>query len=776
MRRTLLHLSSEKPLNYKPEPIDTSNVTLSAEHQKLTELLAKNIHELWVQQRFAEGWEYGRQQDDIRKNHPCLVPYEELPDTEKQSHRLTVLGIIKTLLALGYRIEGNNTTFQNSASVEDQDIALVLETLKSSSELNLSSLLALKRETIKLQPRTPEIYQVIGDAILQLGEPLMAYDVLTEGLKHWSNNLRLQQLLALSLARSGATQPANSLLVKLLESGHSDEETLGLLARTHKDLWIQATDSEERTRQLGLAASRYEQAYQCSGSVWTGINAATMAMLMGQEDHARKLARAVRQQCLQQLKPDSERRSDEYWLLATLGEAALILREWTEAQDWYAQAVQVGERRFGDLSSSRRNATLLVQYLEGGSERIKQWFPVPRVVVFSGHMIDQRSRPTPRFPPSLESKVYQAIRDRLYQLDARLGYASAACGSDILFLEAILELKGEAHILLPYDREQFTKDAVDITPDGNWVERFDRVTQKATKVIVASNHQQQEGEVLYEYTNRLLHGLAKMRAEQLDTEVIPLAVWNGKPSNDPGGTASAIKHWQQWGDEVEVIDLESILEHESLNLSMGGEERLDEGAIASGSTPGTPAPEFSRQILALLFADVVKYSHLTEEQLFPFMQHFLGAVADLIARSVYQPMMRNTWGDALYFVFSDVQQAGHCALELCDFIQSTDWSAKGLPKDLSLRIALHAGPVYRHINPITGHTDYIGTHVSHTARIEPIAPPGKVYASQAFAAIAASEGVSDFTCDYVGQTPLAKEYGTFPTYHVRRRQLYFSEQ
>jgi hypothetical protein len=77
--------------------------------------------------------------------------------------------------------------------------------------------------------------------------------------------------------------------------------------------------------------------------------------------------------------------------------------------------------------------------------------------------------------------------------------------------------------------------------------------------------------------------------------------------------------------------------------------------------------------------------------------------------------MKNTWGDALYFVFSKVQQAGNFALELCDLIQNTDWSAKGLPEDLNLRIALHAGPVYRHINPITGHTDYIGTHVSHTA-------------------------------------------------------------
>jgi len=57
--------------------------------------------------------------------------------------------------------------------------------------------------------------------------------------------------------------------------------------------------------------------------------------------------------------------------------------------------------------------------------------------------------------------------------------------------------------------------------------------------------------------------------------------------------------------------------------------------------------------------------------------------------------------------------------------------------------------------------------VSRAARIEPITPPGQVYASEAFAALAAACGAKNFTCDYVGQTPMAKGYGTLPTYHVR---------
>ncbi len=96
-----------------------------------------------------------------------------------------------------------------------------------------------------------------------------------------------------------------------------------------------------------------------------------------------------------------------------------------------------------------------------------------------------------------------------------------------------------------------------------------------------------------------------------------------------------------------------------------------------------------------------------------------------------------------------------------------NWQEKGLPEDLSLRIALHAGPIYSCINPLNGNSNFIGTHVTKTARIEPVTPPNHVYASQAFVALAITEKVDEFTYDYVGQTPLAKDYGTLPMYHLR---------
>lgn len=171
--------------------------------------------------------------------------------------------------------------------------------------------------------------------------------------------------------------------------------------------------------------------------------------------------------------------------------------------------------------------------------------------------------------------------------------------------------------------------------------------------------------------------------------------------------------------------------------------------------------------MSMLFADAVNFSKLTEPQIPLFLNYFLGAIGELIATSENAPSIKNTWGDGLYFVFADVRNAGLFALELCDLMVSTDWGSKGLPKAINLRIALHAGPVYSCVDPVTGLPSYTGTHVSRAARIEPITPPGQVYASQGFAGLAAAQGVKEFTCDYVGQTPLAKGYGTFATYHVR---------
>jgi RyR domain len=92
-------------VEYVPRPRDTSRVRLPREILDLTELLAENTHENWARERMAEGWRYGPRRDDAKKEHPSLVPYERLPESEKEYDRRTAMETIKTILALGYRIE-----------------------------------------------------------------------------------------------------------------------------------------------------------------------------------------------------------------------------------------------------------------------------------------------------------------------------------------------------------------------------------------------------------------------------------------------------------------------------------------------------------------------------------------------------------------------------------------------------------------------------------------------------------------------------------------------
>lgn len=89
---------------YQPQPIDTSAINLSPDILQLTEQLAENTHNHWAQQRLQEGWQYGLERDDTDKTHPCLIPYAQLPESEKAYDRNTAMETLKAMLALGYKI------------------------------------------------------------------------------------------------------------------------------------------------------------------------------------------------------------------------------------------------------------------------------------------------------------------------------------------------------------------------------------------------------------------------------------------------------------------------------------------------------------------------------------------------------------------------------------------------------------------------------------------------------------------------------------------------
>lgn len=614
------------------------------------------------------------------------------------------------------------------------------------------------------EPGSAEAIQE-AEKLLRMGEPLLAYNAIQRAIEDGQADVRIRQLRGLALARSGAAQRANEVLAALRDEGYSDGETLGLLARTHKDAALATTDDERRATHLAAAFEIYASGYRESSrqdnvddAYYTGINAATLALLRGATATARDIARDVEVLCrraLQGIEADSAR---AYWPQATLAEAALLLGDRDAARSRYAAVAAMAGGRYGDLGSTRRQARMLLEHLGEDSAWLDEVMRIPPVLIYTGHMIDAPGRATPRFPAAAEAAVRARIQESLEQLAPVAAYGSAACGADILCLECVHELGGELHIVLPFPVDEFVRESVAFRGDGRWRERFERLLEIADEVLVISEQVPSGGVASFEYANLVMTGLARLRADMLETRLEGLAIWDGTETGGVGGTGSVVDLWRSRGVPVQRVAPQS-----------GPDGTAGETVAQAAAPPGpSGAGGFEYTIKTMLFADAVGYSRLTDEQIPLFFDHYMGVIAELNARTPYRAEHVETAGDGMYMVFGDPGAAGHYALALIELVNGQDWQGLGLPADMATRVGLHCGPVFVGSDPITGRPLYSGSHTSRTARIEPITPPGQVYVSSAFAAVATALGVEGLRFSYVGRTQLAKQYGKLALYHVQR--------
>ncbi len=93
-----------KTNEYKPQPMDTTDIQLPDDLLQLVEQMSKNVHEVWASTRIQQGWRYGKRRDDELKTHPSLIPYEELSEEEKVYDRNTSLETLKLIIKLGFKI------------------------------------------------------------------------------------------------------------------------------------------------------------------------------------------------------------------------------------------------------------------------------------------------------------------------------------------------------------------------------------------------------------------------------------------------------------------------------------------------------------------------------------------------------------------------------------------------------------------------------------------------------------------------------------------------
>jgi class 3 adenylate cyclase len=337
--------------------------------------------------------------------------------------------------------------------------------------------------------------------------------------------------------------------------------------------------------------------------------------------------------------------------------------------------------------------------------------------------------------------VADAIGAEVDTLAVSVAYASVACGSDILFGEHVSARGSEYHVVLPFALEDFYHTSVHFGAATlePWRERCDKLLAAATDVHYATTEHYWADQVLFEWVNTVTQGLAISHARRLGVEPIALVVLDdegdargtrrGKPV---GGTGYFLDRWKASGYKAKVIDLAKIRAPISVtDLPFQGDSLV---------VPATVNPaSMARKVKFMLFADVKNYSKLHDEKATAFFSVFLDEIAAIIDAAEKPPEFQNTWGDGLYLVFGNVLECAEFAMRLLDRVRAIDWSALGLPEDTTVRMGIHAGPVYRHLDKIIGRYNYFGSHVNRAARIEPVTTPGSAFTSEQFAAALAVE-------------------------------------
>jgi hypothetical protein len=572
------------------------------------------------------------------------------------------------------------------------------------------------------------------------GEFLLAYDRATTMLDDDPADLEVAYLGVLALARSGATDRAQSQFLALgldrasaRARGSLAEDIDSLFARIAKDQAL-AAHGGRRASDAGIAARRYEAAFGRHGGAYPCINAATMWLVAGESGRSEELARAA-------LLLASE---GGYWDVVTRAEAALLLHAPDDAATLIEGAAQLAPDGFAARATTRRQLRLICD-LTGTDTEVLAPLKNPPVMHYAGHRISPNGR-RGRFPETEAERVRHEIGTALDAKAPAFAFGSLASGGDILVAESALDRGVELHVVLPFALGDFVRVSVADGGDG-WERRFERCIDRATTVSFATDGPHIGDDVPFRLCSSVAMGDALRHARQLEADAFQLAVWDGDETrrSDEAGTSFDVLAWRAAGHRTVIVS----------------------------TTPDEPRPQAgcrtgrARTLRAVLFADIAGFSTLTDSQMPTFMDGVMRPLATCVDGFGDGVVLRRTWGDGIHLAFESVDLAAACAVALQRSMARIELERLGLPTIRGMRIGAHVGPVYEEIDPFTGQRSYMGANVTRAARVEPGTPEGEVYVTHPFAALAELEGGGRWSCQYVGIVPAAKDHGRLPMYLLR---------
>lgn len=666
----------------------------------------------------------------------------------------------------------------------------------------------------------PELYLGVGKKLLSVGEILLAHQVFSQGLetlfpqqealvrpgqrapdfpdpedrdpallREGTQKLyaRLIQNLALALAQAGATRRAREILERLVEREILDGETEGILGRTFKDEAFDVSSSDpsrspgrsnlfaayrsyfdgwrraDRQRVSGPSKRRDSFVPACR---YNGINAATCAWFIGETETARALASSVIDL------PDDGQDfavpaciAEAHLILALTGSPAELERHLTSCSLEYARFVKAADKDFRAIRSAQLQVQRIFEHVARvpagtadipARSSLEAWyrqstesrlFPLPKVLCHLAHSVEPARQCHKEYCLSAghRNSVYEQVRD---QFDKHLAHhdclkvvATVSTPVEILFAEALLQrrdllaVQGKGgivslHIVLPYEIERIKR-----LLDEYWTRRLDLVLKEASEVEILGDQQDTETSVaeLRSFASLYAQGLARIHGDVFGVEADILETFS-----DEGMVCGHNVTRQVTPPTVSEV-----------RLRRKGDESIH------------------YSFLPLLYSDIAGYSKLDDRQLKVFSQTFPGLVEEVLNKAGDYFAPRRTQGDSILLGFKDIPTAIEVARQLRERVSATDWVALGFPQRLQMRIALDAGPCYGFDDPTSQVVDICGKYVNRAARIEPVTPPGEIYTSQTFAALARLALGRGCGVNLVGRRALPKGFGELVVYHIR---------
>ncbi len=531
------------------------------------------------------------------------------------------------------------------------------------------------------------------------------------------DHLRVDQLLALSLSKSGSPELALAHLELAYRRNQEDSETAGILGGIYKELFKKHQDSKYAI----LSRDTYAKNFSATKSYYTGINAATMSAIAGRAMQGREIANSVISLIGDQ--------SLGFWELATLAEAYLLVKNRERSIECYIKARQLAGNDWGKVISVHNQLWLLNHYLPVPKDVLKIFAP-PQVVAFAGHMVDAPNRKTPRFPAIIESKVKDAIKGAIRTINASIGYSSLASGADILFAECIAEEGGEVYVLMPFAKDDFINTSLRFAGE-HWVARFEELLAKfPVNFITKENYGGNDD--LFSLLGKVIFGSSVLRSQTYHQEPFLLTVLSEFDlKQKEGGTRATIQMWPYPQKHIN-INPDSMFNPVDVVPSASEVVRVEMPRITE------------RPVLYIACIELQDLHTIEQERIEKMVKTH--------AEDQQLSFKVLAINDGTMIMALDTEIA------LMDIVKSIWASTSPFKPEKPLRIGLHVAPV-----TLTSRDE--DEDIRFLRAVSQFAPKGSICSSTSFAAVLALHP-KKFQLDYVGSIQLSEESGSTGLYKV----------